>query len=406
MRILVWNIQFFTKRRLDDNGGDTVKARAANAERTFANLMYIITTIEQAQPDVFVVVEPQASAGDLHLAATGGGPDGLIYLLAQMREWMSDNTWDWRLVPPLRMNAKDELSTRTYTECVGVFWRNATMQFAGPWHWTVDGAYPTNLGNAIVYGAPWSATVPGGTTAAGQSRFDNGQKELFFPDEFNRRPFLTHFLERAAPNRTLKLYSVHTSPTTAHEACQKILQINGMAPQAQQITVVAGDFNVKLGKQSTTDWDGIALGGQGLRLITTPQISTNIFARGGPTVSYRPTVVRPRPDATWGKYMAADALDYALVGYGFGANPGQVVPSVAVVNRVAGTPSPPFSTDMGLSLATFPNLPPADNDNYDPLEIFRQRWNYGHIAQPRRRDKTDDQPGDGTSDHLPILVTV
>jgi hypothetical protein len=37
---------------------------------------------------------------------------------------------------------------------------------------------------------------------------------------------------------------------------------------------------------------------------------------------------------------------------------------------------------------------------------FRLRWAYGHIAQPARNVEVADSLADGTSDHLPILVSV
>lgn len=405
MKILAWNIQFFTKRRLDDDAGRTSVERAANAERTLANLLYIISTIEQANPDVVVILEPLAQQGDLLDVASGGGPDGLLYLLGQMQAWMNDmNTWDWRLVPPLRMNPRDHLASRTYTECAGVFWKNATLEFTGPWHWTVDGASPPTIGLPVAYNAPWDAAIGDAAlgvpyTACGQSMMRSEDALITFPEEYNRRPFLTHFRERAAPNRTLKLYSVHTSPATAQVACARMLSILDMPPQANQITVVAGDFNLNLNHMNLVEADTLHQFPryQAVRVVTPPTLING---------NYEATLVKARPDATWADYERTEAYDYAIVGYGTGARiPGGFQPTVQVVNRVAGTP-PPFNSDMGVKLATYPNLPPEDANNYSPLTIFRQRWNYGHIAQPRRDDPDADLPGDGTSDHIPILITV
>ncbi|WP_437691784.1 endonuclease/exonuclease/phosphatase family protein [Sorangium sp. So ce176] len=404
MKILVWNIQFFTKRRIDDDSGSTVKQRAANAERTLANLLYITSTVEQAQPDVVVVIEPQATQGTLRTLATGGGPDGLLYLLAQLREWMDGAEWDWCLVPPQRMNPRDDLKSRTYTECVGVFWRNATMAFTGPWHWTVNGSRETTMGVAVNYPAPWDAAVPAGTTWAGQPEFQRpgAYAPITFPDVYSRRPFLTQFQERAAPNRTLRLYSVHTTPATARDACAHMRDITGARPQANQITVLAGDFNLDQNKLNTAGSSTLQAFNDLMLTLYKPPVLRQTFL----TTTYRATRVKPRTKASWADYATKQVLDYALVGYGTGARPPGFQPSVEVVDRVAGTPSPPFTSDMGVRLATYPTLPGADATHLDPLEIFRQRWNYGHIAQPQRTRRQDDAPTDGTSDHLPILVTV
>ena len=242
MRILVWNIQFFTKRRIEDSSDGDMDTVVENFLRTLANLTYITSTVRQAAPDVFFIVEPQSSQGTVSALSGGGGPDGLLYLLTQLREYVDGA--DWQLVPPLRLNPQDQLSSRTYTECIGVFWNNTTMDFTGPWVWTAAGAREN--GTPAAYGDPWKAAVPDGNTAAGQCLFSDGNNGyLKFPEDVNRRPFLTRFTERAT-NRVLKLYAVHTSPSSARDACGRMFSIGGMKPQANEITVLTGDFNLNL----------------------------------------------------------------------------------------------------------------------------------------------------------------
>ncbi|KYF99796.1 hypothetical protein BE20_58125 [Sorangium cellulosum] len=402
MKILVWNIQFFTKRRIEPRSEGFDEDPDAEVEdflRTLANITYITSTVRQAAPDIFVIVEPQASQGAVSSLAAGGGPDGLLHLLGDLRKYMEGT--DWRLVPPLLLNPQDHLASKTYTECIGVFWNDKILQFTGPWVWTANGAWPGGVG--VAYDAPWKAAVPDGNTAAGQCLFSDGKSgSLGFPKAWNRRPFLTRFTERAT-GRVLKLYSVHTTPASAADAVAQMREIRGMSPGDGEITVVTGDFNVDLNSDSTEasqqlTWLGVD---QRLQLVKTP--SSHSFLK---TV-YETTRVKARTKATWANYKTKKAIDYAFVGYGKGARqPPEFQPTVAVVDRVAGTPSPPFDADMQTALAEYPTIQPTEEDPDLALTTFLSRWNYGHIAQPQRADKTDDTTLDGTSDHLPILVTV
>jgi hypothetical protein len=398
VKILAWNIQFFTKRRVEDDSGTDEEAKVENFLRTLANSLYITSTVRQAAPDVFVIVEPQASQGTVGALARGGGPDGLLYVLSQLRAYTQDT--DWRLVPPQLLNPKDDLGSRTYTECIGVFWNDTTMKFTGPWVWTASGARA--VGTPVAYDDPWKAAVPDGTTAAGQCLFANGNGGyLQFPGNLNRRPFYTTFTERAT-NRTLKLYSVHTSPSTAGDAVAQMIDIQGMTAGASEITVVTGDFNVDLNKGGTAFEQLRGLSNvQSLALIKTPPKASFL------ATTYQATRFKPRKEAIWNAYLTKQALDYALVGYGTGARmPSTFQPTVAVVDRVAGTPSPPFDTDMEDALSVYPTIEPTQQVSALRDDTFRRRWNYGHIAQPARTVKKDDNTLDGTSDHLPILVTV
>lgn len=382
MKILVWNIQFLTLKRILGVSGNM-----DDCERAAANLSYIVSTVEYTDPDLFIIVEPRCSQGAMGKMVDGGGPDALLWLLENLRAQM--DLAEWCLVPPQRTNRQDHLASHTYTECVGVFWANDRLEFKGPWVWTADGAKPR--GKPVPYGDPWNETVPKNTIWAGQAEFrdDNGLLRSF-PDDYNRAPFLTRFVERTAPGRTVDVYAVHTSPSSAQGACASILNIDELVPGDNQMTVITGDFNINLFNMSTLEDATVDQG----KLYEPPITLIKPIGIDG---KVKPTRVRKREEATWGAYLGKEALDYAFVGYGKNASLGHR-PLVLVVDRVAG--SRHFPTDMETGLADYDTL--ALNTD-GKLARFRQRQNYGHIAQPQRNAPDEDSPSDGTSDHLPIL---
>ncbi|WP_332852291.1 endonuclease/exonuclease/phosphatase family protein [Duganella sp. S19_KUP01_CR8] len=400
MKILVWNIQFFTSARISTTAQNDL-------DRVEANLAYILSTIQQAAPDIFVVIEPRSNQGDVGGLARGNGPIGLVKLYAKMLGKFGSTSWN--LVPPLRLNARDIHSSNTYTECVGVFWRNEVLEFTGPWVWTAAGARaPGEHTVAAAYPEPWNRLVPDDVTASGQASFYSATGEIHFPAEANRRPFLCTFRERGGTHRHLKVFAMHTSPSTARDACARMLGVNELAPNDNEISVLTGDFNLDLNSTNTAEQATLSAFAllTDLRVVRPPQVSG----------AYPGTLLCERPAANWTNYQRALSLDYAFVGYGANARiPGTFQPAVEVVNRVAGTPTPPFSVHMSTTLEQYRaielltqmqrGVDPTDATNMT-LDLFRQRWNYGHIAQPRRTAPTAEEPGDGTSDHLPILVTV
>ncbi|HEX6041109.1 hypothetical protein [Longimicrobium sp.] len=474
MRILVWNIQFFTDNRISGQPGGTVQQTAANAEGALANLLYIISTVEQTDPDVFVVLETLSSQGGLGTLGTGGGPDGVLGLLAELRGLHSTQ---WFAVPPLRVNPHQAVEGRTYTESVGVFWRDDRVRFDGPWSWPAGatnavGPSVPGAGAAGTYPAPWDAAVPAGTTAAAQYTFTgaNGQ-EILFTGQGHRRPYLTTFTERNGAQRRVNLFSVHTKPgTTAGTAVARLGQIMnaGFMPNAGEVVVFAGDFNVDVRNPNAVEWAQVA--GLAFSRLTPVAISPTPAANP-------PSIYYPRRSATPGQYRRNELLDWALVSYGAGALPAPVLP-LLVLDRVAGTAPggglPAVTRDMGQTLATIqaaqplptyaiapapggavragavttittatvhalqagdtvrvagvadgsfngdfavtaaptartftyaqPATPGAASgggtaDTPFPAEdLFRQRWNFGHIGPPAN--------GTGTSDHLPIFFIV
>jgi hypothetical protein len=401
MKILAWNIKFFSANRLI---GQTTNAfsQLENQRRTTndsyraqQSLLYILTTVKQADPDVFVIVEPRASAGNPGTLADAqsGGPAGLIQLLAQMRTSLSANWW---LVPPQRINSTrlDPIENYSqYTECIGVYWRSDRLTFTGPWKNTADGPRPIN--QPIAYAPPWDAVVPNGTTAAGRCLyFTNELKRQGFPTQESRIPFCTTFTEIGGTQRLIELYSVHCDTYQGAQAALALLKLP-LAEAEKKVTVIAGDFNINVSAGTTLDATSLSELDETFNLLY-PGPGVEILGKGK---QYRPTVVKRGPKATPGAYAKKTTLDFGLVHY---SNNGFVAPPTChVVDRVAVSPSPPFLVSMAYPLAAF-----TRPQNPIGVDVFRGRFNYAKIGTPAAIAASPAVLADGTSDHLPILLTV
>jgi hypothetical protein len=401
MKILVWNIKFFSKNRIVGQTETQYQAnenqiRTANdAYRAQATLLYILSTIKQADADVFVIVEPRASAGNPGTLADpdSGGAAGLILLLAHMRSSLG-NTW-W-LVPPQRINTTrlDPIDrTSQYTECIGVFWRSDRVTFTGPWINTAK--FPWSNGTAVEYSGEWKNVVPNGTTAAGRCLyFTNENKLQGFPEVTSRLPFCTTFTEIGGTQRLLELYSVHCDTYQGALAADALLKLP-FSEADKKVTLIAGDFNINVSASSTLDATSLSALEELFTLLY-PGPSVNVIGKGE---QYRPTTVKSGPKATPGLYAKKATLDYGLVH--FSTNAFVTVPTCQVVDRVAVTPNPPFKQLMSYPLGAFTR----QNDPL-PVETFRGRWNYAKVGTPAMLAASPAVLADGTSDHLPILLTV
>jgi len=342
MRILIWNIQFFTNNRVIGQQGANPAETLANQQSAQANLNLITSTVAEADADIFVILETLSSQGNLGTLGTGNGPDGLLTVLAALQQVNAA----WRVVPPLRCNPREILDGHTYTESVGVFWRSDRLNFTGPWVW--PGGNGPSAPNAVpaAYPDPWAAAC-GNVTAAAQCIFhrDNGE-ELTFPNPLSRRPYLTTFNDG---NRTLKLFSVHTKPgTDAQTATARMLAIDPAVwtPADNEVSVFAGDFNLNLLALTPLEQAALAL-------FTWEDFSLRQIHQPRPSRYLR------RAEAQPNAYHTNEIFDYAFVRYGQNARPNPVLPGL-VVDRVSGMNTqnglPDFTTDMNQSLANISNL--------------------------------------------------
>jgi hypothetical protein len=401
MKILAWNIKFFAKSRIvgqTETRFDATENRRRtknDAARALQSLTYIISTVRRADPDVFVVIEPRASQGTPGTLADSdsGGPAGLIQLLANLRSTLGAN---WFLVPPQRINTTqiqidpiEGEGASKYTECIGVFWNSNKVTFTGPWVNTAAG--PANAGVPVTYAAPYDNVVPPGMTLSGCASFGL----LGFPELTSRRPFLTTFTEIAAPQRLLELYSVHSDTYQGARAAEALRKLQ-FVDIHNKIIMLAGDFNVNVSAPDGKGYLGMnMLFQQGFARLYPGPIQQYITQ----FPSFGLTMIHAGPDAMPGAYKKPETFDFALVHLGI--NAGDINNSKCeVIDRVAGTP-PNIGRAMSYPLADFTR-------SIKPLSfgVFRDRFNYAKIGTPAKLDTSPAVFADGTSDHLPILVTV
>jgi hypothetical protein len=406
MRLLFFNIKFFTQSRVNDASGATAAAQLDNQQRSQANLNYIVSTVNRANADVFVVIEVRTKAGQIMTLAPGKGPPGLLDILNALRGPPPQTPW--YLVPPLRINPRKVLETRTYTETMGVFWRNDRVTFQGPLFWPLNaaGTAPSPTGPPVIpgspniaagYPAPWNAAVPPGTNQAAWCRFFNHGQEVEFIHDVSRRPYITDFLELAT-GRTIRVISVHLSPNvTAQAGLARIVGLPApvWVPAPGNVTAIAGDFNIDLRNTGTGEETAVAyMRENGFSLLRPYPIP------GGVPPPSRYLEVG---DATADAYYESQLYDFVFARWGAGAkpNPYPYFPSV-VVDRVRGVrslaplpepqPFQEFGDDMLDGLDQILHIMDDDDRN----QTFRIRDNFGHIGPPVS----------GTSDHLPVLSYV
>ena len=409
MRILAWNIQWFTLSRVEPSPQGSLAADFDDADRVVANRVYISSTVRAADPDVFVVLEARCSWNQtVGTLASGDGTTALQILLASLRLVNAN----WCLVPPLRTNPS-ELEA-AYTETIGVYYRSDRVTFTGPLQWPLNtaGNAPSPTGPPIPpggnvaasYPAPWNATVPQGTVAAAQTSFTtNNGSVIYFTQNINRRPYLTTFTELGGMQRNVRLFSVHLPPrrVSSQQALSSMASISDAdsRPGNNELTVIVGDMNVNLNGDTMARSADDTLRMRGYRQVY-PQSRGSGWGR-----VYEPSIIKSRTDATFDDYKTGrPCYDYGYVWYGQGAQPAAWPGRGVVADRVAGVAAantlPGFTHDMRITLAELGNLPierlrQIYGPNAQRSNLFRERWNYGHISRP-----------DGTSDHLPFFLIV
>lgn len=239
-RILYWNIENFGINKIQNPRTKRQKgARYTQDESSADRLGYILDHIHETTPDIFILVEVETPYNDNRGTMCGG--DGNLGLLELLDIFRTLNA-DWCLVPPLITGNK---------ESVGVFYRHTQVTFTGP-NWWSGGFGPTvavAAAGAAAYPPPWNNCLPAGNYRAAKVQFASAVApgNVDFGDG-TRHPYQTTFTDGAG--RTLNIYSVH-APANYFGATNFLTHISNIqefsvAPPANEVQLVLGDFNLSL----------------------------------------------------------------------------------------------------------------------------------------------------------------
>jgi len=372
VRLLVWNIEKFSFNRISPlNRHNYVNG--------------VISPVAAARPDIIAIIEVVARGRPLGSLLINTGMNGTWLQVFRLNLLTAPAT-PWRVVPPL------SLTGGTRAEAISVFYNSTTVNLIGPnvWAGPALGSVPIGAAPAAPYGGIWGGpTVAGANTFAGRCQFnDVNNNPISFPTALHRRPWFVRFQEVAPPARTFNLFFVHTSPfpvancVAGVQALWNIPEITA-PPVAGQVDVVAGDFNIDaIGGANFLAAYGPLMGQGYVPLIPSAAASpsTMLQRRKSAQPPLAATVWPNRP-----RYKRVLSLDNILVRDG-----GAVVPAPQVIDRVDGTPTPPFVTAMATPIPAINFLyPPPNVARYT---VFRAANNFRHIRE--------------TSDHLPVVVNL
>ena len=261
IQIMYWNIQKFSapkikgKRLID---ATVAKDRLAHIKKV------VCPDPPRRKPDMIIVVEVAVdnptAVKDLGavLRETAAPAEGVLQLASHIRQWLGSS---WCLIPPIPTG---ELGR---CEAVAVYYDSNSLIFTGPYIYATDKSTkrhqldkampPTqgNLDNLAPYDPAWEQYLPKSLNRTwdapdgakvpewqGAGQFEYGNLE--FPDRGYRRPFYTRMKE-VNGNRTIKVFTVHTTPAVASGATRNIRHIPDVqAVGNDEVAVVVGDFNV------------------------------------------------------------------------------------------------------------------------------------------------------------------
>ena len=468
-RILYWNIENFTINKIHVAAPPNEELQAGH------RLVYIVERVLRGHfigtpPDIFVVVEVGHRSSDTvgiegsPLSPTCGGGRGVLFLLDYIRIILGNH---WCVVPPLNLGAGG------CREGVAVFYNSIKMQFIGPnLNYQIPGSVSysqpvtaATLPSVVDYRPEWKNGMPYPTNpipALQLNRVHNGVNEwqsagefqyyytpppipiptpyslpwplnrIWFPNYESRGPYQTKFLETAAPNRVINLFTVHTSPGTAVHALGQMSRIPQLNPTIgdNEVRVVLGDFNIDSYRPDASCYQWMINAGYTMALspwvpsagpdddwppwptvpARKPYLQTHLLptAQAFPfnATGYFPDAqhnVYPRygyMGSAWPDISDSGAIDNIFTWYG--ATAGGPAANMTVVNTVVGKPYKAIGPPTGVTNeliggvgyeSSLCNQIPVGGVNPPIDTIAFQSWqNFGLVRS--------------TSDHLPLMIDV
>lgn len=269
-RILYWNINNFTDRKITNYGTPNTNHDLEWDDNEFAprRLQMILNTFAPRDPatnavvtlDFIVVVEVYARSG----AVVEGGEIGDLSLIGCLNLLDAINhtlPGDWSLVPPV------VTGTGGHGEAVAVYYNRTRWYFLGPE--TRLAAYPAPLAaglpnRVIPAGYPYRGNTNErfsagrwqfGTWLPGMHPDHDDAQHVRFPGADHRKPWLTAFGDVGNADNLIHLMSIHTKPNDllggpayADQGTANLADVYDMtarpAVAPNQIDVIVGDFNV------------------------------------------------------------------------------------------------------------------------------------------------------------------
>jgi hypothetical protein len=454
-RILYWNVQNFSLPKVLKFTSQTEFVQSQS------RLRHIVQEVISPQaplpanspppPDMIVIVECYSRTMEVSyqgnvLNQGGNVGRGVLWVLNEIRHFLGNT---WCVVPPLMTGDFG------FREAVAVYYNAASLTFTGPYVWATAGgltlsrpATPANVGNLQDYSQQWKQGLPnpnnfigplqlnrtwavGGANVnewqgAGQwEHYDANGHRIDFPYPNNRSPFYVRMLDTTG--RTIKLFAVHTTPTSAAAATNRIADIPDVVVGVNEVGVVVGDFNVD-SFDNNNNGAYAALLNQGYDFLLDPRDNTmNVNPARKPycmthllppalAAPYNATGVAPDPQhnvyprfgymgsrmiGNPGQALDWGAIDNALVSYPVGTVPPAA--NTTIVNTVVGKPytAGPVPVGVGPALTggygytaslTNPVPVPAGVNPTAGRGLFPEWNNYQRITS--------------VSDHLAIVFDV
>lgn len=443
-RVLYWNVENFALNKIQAPPsrkrvrGGALSLADASADR----LDYMFYHIQDANPEIFVLVELETSYGGVgtqrgQLVSNNDGRSGAYALLQELRLVAPD----WMLVPPIITGPN---------ESVAVYYRSTNLIFTGPNVWPggaggtssripprgdypVDGVFDQMLPNPARLVPPAALQNQGFSERRCAARVDFLDTAPLHPAKnygIQRAPYMVSFYNTALL-QNITLFAIH-SPATNHQArtylqdlatVQEIVAANA----ANEIRVIVGDFNHNLLRNDLTpaqSYQHGALNTYGLGITANP--AAPMAPVNGYSMAYG-THLKKRTKAGCWQSNAADAfypgygyfskknyaIDNILTRYGAGVA-APVPTNFTIFNGVVGAPyntvvppvpaipgPPPFGT-IAFANDLQANIPGFNQGIPLPLNgppfvinlktIFRSWVNFTHIRS--------------TSDHLALAMDI